>query len=162
MAVSVSDDAAGEQDFDVGMSREKCLNGLKCTGQILFVTIQICEYFALCPEPTAIHRVVHPLVFFDEGFYARVAWQPIQRAVIGLRVLHDVLGVHVLLVRDGSHAELKPLRIPIAWSNDREAHVEFRLARQLDSAFRTSTYSAIIHIALRKLYRKSETTAIPI
>jgi hypothetical protein len=50
---------------------------LECAGQILLVAVQIREDVAGGAAVAAIDRVIHAVVFFDEGADAAVAGQPV-------------------------------------------------------------------------------------
>jgi len=78
-------------------------------GQVLLVAIQIRENVAGCPTITAIDRVIHAAVLFDERLYAPVARQPVLRSVVRARVLHDVLALHTGLIGDRCNAKLQPV-----------------------------------------------------
>jgi hypothetical protein len=57
---------------------------------------------------SAIDGIIHAAVFFNERFHARVARQPVLRAVVRTGILHDVLELDTLLVGDGSDTKFEP------------------------------------------------------
>jgi len=70
----------------------------------------------------AVDGVIHPAVFFNERFHARVARQPVLRAIVRTRILHEVLELDTLLVGDGGDAEFEPVRIAETRRDDGKCH----------------------------------------
>src|ERR1035437_10342624 len=101
---------------------EKTAHVLQSAGQILFVAIQVREKFAGGAAETAIYRVIHAGIFFDDGFGARIIGQPYPRAVGGAGILNEVFEFDVRLVSDGRDAEFEPGRLIETGRDDAEVH----------------------------------------
>src|SRR5882672_252409 len=96
-----------KDDINLGMLLKKSGDILQSARQILLITIQIGEKVARGPAQAPINGIVHSLIFFHENFGASILWQPIQRAIVRPRILHDMFRWH-LLVRDRRQTKLKP------------------------------------------------------
>ena len=105
---AVGDDGAGQRHFDLRMMHKKIVDGLERVGQILLVAIQVGEDVAGGAPVTAVHSVIHAAVLFDERLDARVARQPVLRAIIRAGILHDVFPFDALLVGDRRDAQFQP------------------------------------------------------
>jgi hypothetical protein len=118
-AVDHNDVAKGH--VHVGVALEELGYRRERSRQVLLVAIEIGQDLSAGPPQPAIDGVVHPLVRLDERPDPPVLRQPVQRAVIGTGVLHDMFHLD-LLVRYRSHAEPQPSRTAIAGCDNRDAH----------------------------------------
>jgi len=123
-AVTIGDDAAGRRNFNFRALFKKIAGRFKRAGQVLFIAIQVCENIALRAAITTINGIIHAPVFFNERPNALAVWQPVLRAVVRTRILHDVLQFDTLLVGHGRDAELEPFRIAETRCDNGEFHGE--------------------------------------
>ena len=110
-----------EQHINLRMLFKEAGHGRQCARQILLVAVQVGEQVPPRPAQPAVDAVIHALVLFHEHLDARVPGQPIQRAVVRLGILHDVLDLDTL-VGHGSKAEPQPGRAAVARGDNRDAH----------------------------------------
>src|SRR3989442_218847 len=100
------------------MTLEEIAHRSERSRKVLLVAIEISDHVAGGTGQATIDGVIHPLILFDEGFDALIPRQPIKRAVVGLRVLHDVLEFDAILIGDRSDAQFQPLGTAETWGDD--------------------------------------------
>ena len=107
-AIFVHHDGIRQHHINLWMGIKIVAHCVERAWQVLLITIQISNDVSLGAFPTAIHGIVHALVFFDESLDPCILREPILRAVIRAGILHDVLKLHARLVGHGSDAQLEP------------------------------------------------------
>ena len=98
---------------------------LQGPGKILLVAIQVGDDVSLGLAESAVDRVIHPRVLLNKRLHPQVMRQPVERPVVGPRVLDNVLQGHTL-IRDGGDAQPQPLAIAETRRDDGKARHQIK------------------------------------
>src|SRR5579859_1834336 len=121
IAAAIHHHHVAKHHVDLRMPLEKLSHRRQRAGEILLITIQIRKNIALCLAQAAVDGVVHAPVLFHESLHPAVLRQPVQRAVIGAGVLHDMFHLHAL-IGNGGDAQFEPGGTAKTGSDDGDGH----------------------------------------
>ncbi len=117
IAFGIDDEAIGEEQIDVGVAVKIIQDRAERAGQVLFVAIQVGGDVAGGPAQAAVDgRRTCRSLFSTKALTRGVGGEPIEGAVIGAAILHDVLQFDAL-IGDGGDAEAQPLGAAGNWGS---------------------------------------------
>lgn len=122
ITLRVHDDCVGKNRVHRRMLLEEIAHRGERAGKVLLVTIQVGNNVTSGAFETAVDGIIHAPIFLDESLDAAVLRQPVLRAVIGTRILNNVLHRDIFLIGDRSNAELEPVRVSETGSDNRKIH----------------------------------------
>src|SRR5260370_32426404 len=123
ISIGIHHNGAGQNYLNIRMLLKELAYRLERAGEVLLVTVKICENVALGTLIPAIDRFVHAIIFFDKRPNAGIVWQPVLRAIVRTCVLNNVFELDALLIGDRRDTELEPGRMAETGRDDRESQI---------------------------------------